>query len=278
MSKRFFASFLVCIIGMICLAGCSRNTASTETSPNPPVINETEHDTTKGHDVPGTEDNTTPEETTPEPSTPEESSSEIATTEEETTTKQEYVGAWTLMSTEPLNPSKSGYEELDRLIDELLSRIVTADMNGYKKAWACYEYLVDNITYSRGMDANTGMYSESDPAVTPKEVLWATDLLNTGMGCCYHYSSTYVYLLRAIGFDAHLVSGNVPKYGGGVTPHCWLYVNLGGEQYIFDPDLDMNYYTRDKGNGVENPAKDRFFCVRADKMSYFYKAETYHTN
>lgn len=262
MKKKIILSLTVCVV-MVLIAGCQKNQKQSESSA---IENSSEEITTQSD---------TPEETTTEEITTQEPVTEEITTEEPTT---EYVGAWTLMSTEPLNPSKSGYEELDKLIEELLSSILTDDMNGYQKAWTCYEYLVDNVTYSRGMDANTGAYSNSDPATTPKEVLWATDLLNTGMGCCYHYSSTYVYMLRAIGFDAHLVSGNVPAYNGGVTPHCWLYVNLGGEQYTFDPDLDMNYYTRDLKNGEENPAKDRFFCVRVDKMSYFYTAETYHTN
>ncbi len=191
---------------------------------------------------------------------------------------QEYIGAWTLLSEEPLNPTQSGYPELDSLVNDLIARITTSDMNNYQKVWALYEYFIDNITYSRGMDAHTGEYSSSDKATTPKEVLWATDLLNSGQGCCYNYSSAFMYIMRALGYDAHLVSGNVPKYGGGVTPHCWLYVNLSGGKYTFDPDLDMNFYTRDLRNGVENPARDRYFCVPIDNLSYFYVAETYHTN
>lgn len=191
---------------------------------------------------------------------------------------QEYIGAWTLLSEEPLNPTQSGYPELDSLVNDLIARTTTSDMNNYQKVWALYEYFIDNITYSRGMDAHTGEYSSSDKATTPKEVLWATDLLNSGQGCCYNYSSAFMYIMRALGYDAHLVSGNVPKYGGGVTPHCWLYVNLRGGKYTFDPDLDMNFYTRDLRNGVENPARDRYFCVPIDNLSYFYVAETYHTN
>lgn len=198
-----------------------------------------------------------------------------APTEEPT---EPYVGAWTLLIQEPLNPTQSGYEELDTLVNNLLASLITEDMNNYQKVWTVYEYFIDNITYSRGMDAHTGEYSSSDKSVTPTEVLWATDLLNSGQGCCYNYSAAFMYIMRAIGYDAHLVSGNVPKYGGGVTPHCWLYVNLGGKQYTFDPDLDMNFYTRDLNNGVENPAKDRYFCVPVEDLSYFYVAETYHTN
>lgn len=270
MKGRLYLFLVVCTIA-VCAIGCSNTSGSTGINPTLPSA-----DSTADGDNNGT--TSSQEAVTTEPVTENPTTEEPTTTAEPETEKPVYVGAWTLMSNEPLNPKQSGYEELDRLVNELLGRLVTDDMNGYQKAWACYEYLVDNITYSRGMDANTGMYSSSDPAVTPKEVLWATDLFNSGQGCCYHYSSAYVYMLRALGFDAHLVSGNVPAYNGGRTPHCWLYVNMNGNQYIFDPDLDMNYYTREVNQGVENPAKDRFFCVQMDKMSYFYTIETYHTN
>lgn len=267
------ATLVALVIAMLYVfTGCGGSTSTTGTTEKGSTTAVEENTTASVEDnttEPGTEPTIEP---TPEVTT--EAPTEVIT---EAPTEA-FVGAWTLLSTAPLTPQKSGYEELDTLIDQLLAQVITEDMNGYKKAWACYEYLVDNIAYSRGMDANTGMYSSSDPATTPTEVLWATDLLNSGMGCCYHYSSAYVYILRAIGFEAHLVSGNVPSYGGGVTPHCWLYVTIDGTNYIFDPDLDMNYYKRDVNNGIENPAKDRFFCVPTEKMSYFYKAETYHTN
>ena len=228
------------------------------------------------------QETTTPEETTPGPTTPEPTTPEPTTAEptvpEETTAKP-FKGAWSLLTNEPVNPRESGYEELDSLIQDLFDELqIDKKANGYYKAWACYEYMIDNITYSRGMEANAGAFSDSDPSSTPVEVLWATDLLNSGKGCCYNYSAAYMYILRALGYDAYLVSGNVPKYGGGVTPHCWVYANIDGDKYIFDPDIDMNFYTRAVQNGQANPKKDQYFCVRMDTVSYFYKPEKYHTN
>ena len=156
---------------------------------------------------PTTEAPTTEAPTTEAPTT------EAPTTEAPTEPPTEpFVSTFSLLQAEPLNPVMSGCDELDRLIDELFAKILKEDMGKYTKVWTCYEYLVDNITYSRGMDANTGAYSESDPATTRKEALWATDLLNSGQGCCYNYSAAFAYIMRAIGYDARLVSGNVPAY------------------------------------------------------------------
>ena len=281
-SKGIILAVIMCII-FLTAAGCkSKNTVNnTTTGDAAEVTSPQETDTTAKEDTEApAESDTEPEETeAPETEAPETEAPETEPVATEAPTEA-YVGAWTLLCEEPLNPTQSGYSELDTLVNNVISQVVTPDMNNYQKVWACYLYLVDNITYSRGMDANTGAYSSSDPATTPVEVLWATDLFNAGQGCCYNYSSAFVYLMRALGYDAHLVSGSVPKYGGGTTPHCWLYVNLRGKQYTFDPDLDMNFYTRDKNNGVaeEENSKERFFCIPVEDMSYFYKAETYHTN
>ena len=225
------------------------------------------------NEVPTTEDATTEAPTTEAPTT-EAPTTEVPTTEEPTTeepTTAPFVSTFSLIQAEQLNPAKTGYQELDTLIDELFAKILTDDMGKYTKVWTCYEYLVDNITYSRGMDANTGAYSESSPETTPKEVLWATDLLNSGQGCCYNYSAAFAYIMKTLGYDARLISGNVPAYAGGVTPHCWVVVYLDGAPYTFDPDLDMNYFTRG-----DSETKDIWFGRKMEEVGYFYKAETDH--
>lgn len=262
--KKIQVAVLAAVLVGNMLVGCGKHTDNSRTT----TAGNTAGDITVSRET----------ETEAPTQTPTDPPTEVPTDPPTEAPTQEYIGAWTLLSEEPLNPTQSGYPELDSLVNDLIARITTSDMNNYQKVWALYEYFIDNITYSRGMDAHTGEYSSSDKATTPKEVLWATDLLNSGQGCCYNYSSAFMYIMRALGYDAHLVSGNVPKYGGGVTPHCWLYVNLRGGKYTFDPDLDMNFYTRDLRNGVENPARDRYFCVPIDNLSYFYVAETYHTN
>lgn len=263
--KKILLSTVLCIAPVLIFSGCKKDEPET-----------TAAETSVYSTIENTTDETTVETTTTEIATTEPAATEAPTTQAvvaETDAPAPTYTAWSLLSDEPLNPQKSGYEELDNLVSQVIDKCVTDDMNGYQKVWACYQYMIDNITYSRGFADNTGAYSSSDPATTPVEVLWATDLLNSGLGACYNYSSTFVYIMRALGYDAHLVSGNVPAYNGGVTPHCWLYVNLGGNKYTFDPDLDMNYYTRG-----DNPSKDIWFCIPIETMAYFYKAETYHTN
>lgn len=250
--------------------------ATEETATTEPVTEVTSgEETTTGEIV--TEETTT-EAPTEEVTT--ESVTTVPPTEAETTTQAPAVSeepkAWDLLNNEPLNPTTSGYSELDRLVNNFITNEValTEDMSPYQKVWTCYEWFIKNIVYNRGMDVNAGQYSSSDPATTPVEVLWATDLFNTYQGCCYNYSAAFMYIMRALGYDAHLVSGQVSSYNGGMTPHCWLYVNLDGVAYTFDPDVDMNYYWRYLKEGKE--VMSTLFCRRMDTMGYFYTIEKYH--
>lgn len=282
------ASYVVffLVMSMIFAVGCSKKPGEGDG-----IILTSSADTTIPQDkdetkVPATDDTTmdTTQDTIAEVVTDEptvDTTLEIVT--ETTTQPVEEAKPWDLLNNEPLNPTTSGYEELDRLIEDFMTMLkndgtIWDDMSNYQEVRAIYVWFIKKIEYSRGMDVNAGASSSSDPATTPVEVLWATDLFNTYKGCCYNYSSAFMYIMRYLGYDAHLVSGQVGKYGGGTTPHCWLYVNLGGVAYTFDPDVDSNYYWRGVQEGSTEEKTDTLFCKKMDDMNYFYTAEKYHDN
>lgn len=293
------ASYMVLflVMGMIFAVGCSKkpdeggdiilssadNTQSQEnTGTTEPATEETSVEVvTEETTDEATQETTT--ETVTETTT--ETVTEITTEPVTETTQQpvEEVKPWDLLNNEPLNPTTSGYEELDRLIEAYMTMLknegtISDDMSPYQKVHSIYVWFIKRITYNRGMNVDAGKYSTSDPETTPEEVLWATDLFNTYQGCCYNYSSAFMYIMRYLGYDAHLLSGQVSSYNGGTTPHCWLYVNLGGEAYTFDPDVDMNYYWRGVKEGSTEEKTDTLFCRRMEDMSYFYTIEKYHEN
>ena len=279
MKKASYMVFFL-VMGMIFAAGCSKKRGEGGD------IILSSADNTQSQENTGTTEPAT-EETSEEAVT--ETTTEAVTettTEAVTETTQppvEEVKPWDLLNNEPLNPAASGYEELDRLIEAYMTMLknegtISDDMSPYQKVHSIYVWFIKRITYNRGMNVDAGKYSTSDPETTPEEVLWATDLFNTYQGCCYNYSSAFMYIMRYLGYDAHLLSGQVSSYNGGTTPHCWLYVNLGGEAYTFDPDVDMNYYWRGVKEGSTEEKTDTLFCRRMEDMSYFYTIEKYHEN
>ena len=279
--KKVSFMFLLLVVSVIFAAGCNKSSKDgEETSPTTTDGNWSQKETdetTKEADttVPAAEESTEATKT--------ETTAEATTEAENETTTVEEVKPWDLLNNEPLNPTTSGYEELDRLLDGFMTMLkkdgtISDDMSNYQKVHNIYVWFIKKVQYNRSMIGEDGKYSSSDPETTPVEVLWATDLFNTYQGACYNYSSAFMYVMRYLGYDAHLVSGEVGKYGGGTTPHCWLYVNLGGVAYTFDPDVDSNYFWRKYPNGDGEDTFDTLFCKRMEDMSYFYITEKYHDN
>lgn len=176
-----------------------------------------------------------------------------------------------LLNNEPLNPQKSGYAELDNLISQLLGEITNDSMSSYEKVSACYSWFITSIEYTGNMHTTPGKFSDSDKSTTPKEVLWATDIFNVRKGNCYNFAAGFMYLCRALGYDAHLVSGTTINTKGEYTEHCWCYVNLGGKAYSFDADVDMDRAKRGQGYA--------YFCRDMNEMlKWTYRATTYYEN
>ena len=44
-------------------------------------------------------------------------------------------------------------------------------------------------------------------------------------------------MARALGYECHVMTGQVPLRRGGLGPHSWVEINIGGTWYICDPDF-----------------------------------------
>ena len=62
-------------------------------------------------------------------------------------------------------------------------------------------------------------------------------MLSRGYGNCYGYAAAFCQLARAIGYDAHAFSGYM---GADYDPHGWVEIEIDGENYYFDPQLEMS--------------------------------------
>lgn len=287
MKKKIICMALVAMLSACLMSGCSKDgkEPATTKAVSQNVTTTAAETTTVAKTEPSTEATTVAVETTqesvPETTTVQEETTTVAETTEAVKETQAPSGAksWDLLNNEPLNPRVSGNAELDNAVANFIANHTDDSMSMFQKVMACYEYYVHGpVAYVRGMDANAGMFAASDKSTTPKEMLWAIDMLNANQGCCYNYASALMYILRAFGYDAHLVTGNVGAYNGGVTPHAWVLVTLAGRDYTFDTDLDMNYYYRALNNGSAEPPVTTWFCAPVEAFTSFYLPEDYHTN
>ena len=151
-----------------------------------------------------------------------------------------------LLNSAWLNPMKTNHSELDAMIDSIFAQIHTPGMSTYEKVKACYDYLVNNITYEVQVVwmVNDPCYkSDLDRTI----VSYANTTLSTKGGVCDQYTMCFVVMCRRIGLEAYPAGGMVSSKSGGYTGHAWAYIVLDGINYVFDPqvqsnNMDASYY------------------------------------
>lgn len=166
-------------------------------------------------------------------------------------------------SVEDLNEAPPKSPELSAYIDEILSEIVTEDMDLFEQVKVCFDYVRDNTSYGSHYtqaNMNTRIGETTIGAIYRKygevEGFGAVALKNR-VGMCNAYASAFIMLVRKLGFDAYLVKGST-KSGGGYVYHEWCEIKINGVAYAFDPQLDQSL-ARSLGNY-------KVFCVTYEQV------------
>lgn len=58
-------------------------------------------------------------------------------------------------------------------------------------------------------------------------------------GNCYVLAAMFCEMARLLGYDAHLINGQVPLKLGGYGPHGWVEIIENGATYVYDPDYTL---------------------------------------
>ena len=127
----------------------------------------------------------------------------------------------------------SGDAELDRVVLETLSKIVTEEMTQEEKLKAVFLYCAKEFKYLRRDyfdKGTTGWWRE--PAYI---------ILTTGKGNCYNYNAAFCALGRALGYSFDVISGTVGK---NRAPHGWCFIVEGEDTIVYDPELYMRHPER----------------------------------
>ncbi len=96
-----------------------------------------------------------------------------------------------------------------------------------------FDYVM-TYPYIRTPDIPTGDYSAP----------YALSMIQNHGGNCYRFAALFCVLARAYGYDARVISGSVPRRGGGWAPHGWVEIVQNGKVYVCDPDLAKYYPER----------------------------------
>ena len=149
-------------------------------------------------------------------------------------------GAKTLSNNVGGYPLEDGHitEKRKAAYDQVLSvvnAITTNNMTSEQKLAACYYFMANKanfryLTKGAFVGYNDWVYD------------WAADMLATRRGNCYSFAAAFALMARTIGYDCHVVVGQVTAIRGGYTPHGWTEIN----GRVYDPELQFqgghNYY------------------------------------
>lgn len=128
--------------------------------------------------------------------------------------------------------------EMKVLVNGIIASVTTADMSQTQKLQACYQYVLDHCSYKRTYETPSGDWTGT----------FAKEILTTGKGNCYRYAAAFAYLAKGLGFETRVATGQIKAARGGVTPHGWTEVNIGGTWYLFDTEMQdakgRDYYMK----------------------------------
>ncbi len=143
-----------------------------------------------------------------------------------------------------LEPQSLQSEELGELVEETMDELCDEEMGTYDKVAACYDYLVENMSYGnqmRYLNVEAGDTTCADIYYDCGEVEgFAAVALTSKVGYCNGYASALIVMLRTLGIDARLVEGETGSANGGYAYHKWAEADIGGTTYLFDPQLEQD--------------------------------------
>ncbi len=141
----------------------------------------------------------------------------------------------------------SAYPKYESILLSHTEAITAGASDLYEAALKLYDWMVFNVKYTYG---HFGVESISD-------------IFEKKIGSCTDFSYAYMAWLRYQGIRAWCASGSY--YSGSYRwDHTWCVAELGGVEYVFDPEVQNYNYVR---NGVVSHTK---FCVNPEKAAANY--------
>lgn len=151
----------------------------------------------------------------------------------------------TLLNSVALNPKETASKRLNREVDAFIASFLSSDMDTYTKVKTTFDLFVNNYTYMSMMFVSTsgemgqiwkqGGFNEYN----------AVAILEGGYGNCNNYSAAFAAIMRKIGLDCKVVSGQSYTTSGSSSGHVWTVITINGKEYVFDPQIEQNIALRD---------------------------------
>ncbi len=160
-----------------------------------------------------------------------------------------------LLNSVELHPQRTGYVEMDRLLEKLLAPYEKSD--AYTKLKALYDWTVENIEYSwEGYSQDWApaydkftlkydlTYETGLPEAIPKEVIDRSyHALTAKKAVCYDWGALFAVMARYVGVESYVHTG-ILRIGDWTGHHGWTVLKINGVNYIFDAQQDNRLLNR----------------------------------
>ena len=82
---------------------------------------------------------------------------------------------------------------------------------------------------------------------------YANYMFVNGRGNCFRYAASFACIAKVLGYESRVAVGEISSSRGGMTPHGWTEVNVGGTWYMCDANMqrnrpEINSYLRTEAN------------------------------
>lgn len=157
-----------------------------------------------------------------------------------------------LLNTVELHPQRTGYAEVDALMESIIGNKPEDDT--YTKVKRAYTWLIRNVQYSWAPYSQDYApaydcfnviheltYEEGLQESAPFEIVnRAYHAMEFHKGVCYDYAAAMALMLRYIGMDAFVHTGTFLLEDAHRTPchHGWTELLIDGKYYVIDPQRE----------------------------------------
>ena len=100
-----------------------------------------------------------------------------------------------------------------------------------QKLQRCFEVLWRNYAYQRFYENPTAQAMSG----------YANYMFQNHRGNCFRYAASFACIARVLGYESRVAVGSISSRSGGMTPHGWTEVNVGGIWYMCDANMQRNH-------------------------------------
>ena len=154
-----------------------------------------------------------------------------------------------LLNKVELHPQRTGYAEMDKLLEDILAPYAESDP--YTQIKAMYDWSVYNIVYSwAGYSQDYApaydkftlryrlTYEAGLPEAIPEEMIHrAYHAMTAKTGVCYDWGALFAIMARYVGVESYVHTG-ILRINSWTGHHGWTTLRIDGQDYIFDAQQD----------------------------------------